>query len=258
MEFYFAKDFNGRLGLSKVDYWRCKECGCTVSKTHFAMNDTEWSALNSRYHSYHGTQVAADDRRWVERLNLQARTICELGKAGIIGRRRPWIDFGCGDGKLADLLDAAGFSTLRYEKFLPQAASGYLTEEKLRQTKFDLVISTSVFEHVRSLAALDEVVSVLSEKGVLALHTLVSNVVPADPDWFYLLPVHCTFLTNRSMQLLFKRWGFFYSLYHLESRMWFCLRKNDGKAAEQLAASWKTNRYQGQVHFKSGFVDYWK
>ena len=44
---------------------------------------------------------------------------------------------------------------------------------KLIKRSYDLVLSSAVFEHVRSRNTLDEIESYVSEQGSLAVHTLV-------------------------------------------------------------------------------------
>ena len=84
---------------------------------------------------------------------------------------------------------------------------------------------------------------------------MVREAVPRDPNWFYLLPVHCAFFTNTSMQILFEKWGFSSSLYAIDARMWFWFRSEAEGTAIAL-------RRAGLLHdegyrFKHGFVDYW-
>lgn len=254
-EAYFTKDFLGRHGLGRVEYVRCGACGFVQSKTHLEMSDGEWGALNRAYHSYHGSQTNADDHRWVDRLQLQADVIAQAAEAGLLPRSAPWVDHGCGDGKLSALLEARGLPTLKYEAYPPAGAQGYLTAAEFAARKYDLVISTSVFEHVRSLASLDEIAERVSASGVLAVHTMVCETVPRDASWFYLIAVHCALFSNESMRRLFMRWGYVASLYQLESRLWFWF-KHDSPALAEFA---RRSQAGGTVfHYKAGFMDYWK
>src|SRR4051794_5601313 len=101
----FSKDFNV-FGLTKVDYWRCPTCGFTMSKTHAAMNPTEWESLNHDYHSaYLGTEVNMDDPRWLARLQSQATVLHDAAEIGLLNPKGKWLDYACGDGKLSELLE---------------------------------------------------------------------------------------------------------------------------------------------------------
>lgn len=254
MSFYFVKDFKGACGLRKVEYWRCEVCGQTVSKTHFDMAQSDWERLNQRYHaSYQRTNANPDDPRWMERINAQASTIANLSKNGFLPRDNPWIDYGCGDGKLSNLLNNAGINLLKFDSYMFDSERDYVGEKSLIKNHYDVVVNTSVFEHVRSINVLDEIAGLVSEQGVFALHVLVVECVPKDPEWFYLIPAHCAFYTNKSMQILFKRWCFKASVYHVESRMWFWFKTNVN-AVKKFVQAKNDNAYC----FKSGFMDYWK
>ena len=124
------------------------------------------------------------------------------------------------------MLKSEGIEVLKFERYMPQHGSGYVGEEALNE-KFSMVINTSVFEHGREIEALDEIAGLVDSSGVLGLHVMVRDVIPCDPTWFYLLPVHCAFYSNRSMEILFDRWGFASSIYHVPSRMWFWFRSHD-------------------------------
>lgn len=256
---YLSKPF-GQYGLSQVDYLECEYCYFVVSKTHLEMPEARWEQLNQEYHqSYQGTNGNPDDKRWIERLNLQAAVIADLRRLGLLPCKLPWLDYGCGDGKLSETLSQLyDFCLLKYDRYMPPKA-GYLSEADLSRKGYDLVISTSVFEHVRDYARLDEIASLVSDDGVLAIHTLVSERITCDPDWFYLLPVHCAFHTNKGMQILFDRWGYETSIYHVNSRLWVWFKKNGEKIQDVITtANSRAGRQEFHYFFKKGFVDYWK
>lgn len=253
---YFSKEFNGECGLRVVHYWRCAGCGLVVSKSHFEMTDREWQQLNHDCHAaYQGGEQNRYDPSWLARLNAQRDNLVELASAGVLPRRRPWIDYGCGDGKLADMLGMQDLPTLKYDKYAPAHEAGFVGDEALR-CKFPVVINTSVLEHVRGIEALDEMANLVDDDGVFALHTLVRESIPNDPTWFYLMPVHTVFYTNRSMQTLFDRWRFTASIYHVPSRMWFAYRREPGCLAEFVER--KQAAGSKDFCYKRGFVDYWK
>lgn len=206
-----------------------------------------------------GTPENQDDPKWEVRLTAQAATIVKLAKSNLLVRELPWVDYGCGDGKLANLLTECKLLTLKFDRYMFLGSKGYLTEADLTSTKYSVVINTSVFEHVRSIETLDKIAGLIAEAGVLALHVLVRESIPQDPTWFYLLPIHCAFYTNKSMQILFDRWGFDSSVYHLESRMWFWFKKNDD-ALSTFKKIIEQEKVAGinEFYFKKGFMDYWK
>jgi hypothetical protein len=253
---YFTKDFGGVCDLQKVRYRQCVTCGFSFSETHYALSDDDWGELNERYHlSFFGQDECEDDPRWFERLTQQSEVLLHLQSKAIFPTDLPYYDYGCGDGKLSDMLASNRMLVRKYDKFLGGGHSGYLTDKEVRSGNFGLVVNTSVMEHVRDLQTLDDIAnSVHPARGVLAMHTWVGKVVPRDDKWFYLLPVHISFFTNKAMGILLSRWGFVASVYVVAPRMWFLFRENSlaQKAYEGLAA------VRDDVFHKAGFVDYWQ
>jgi Methyltransferase domain len=248
-----TKDFRGENGLGDVHYERCTQCGLVISRTHYELDDDAWEALNAEYHkAYLGTDVNLDDPRWMDRLAHQAALLPKL--TGITPAGLPWLDYGAGDGQLADMVAAAGAPMRKYDRYLPLGADGFLDEDELVPGGFGLVITTSVFEHVRGVEPLDEVNRLVADAdGVMALHTLVRGEVPADPHWFYFLPVHCTFFTNRSLEVLVDRWGYTASSYHVDARLWCLTRLAEDELRDRLAAAGAPD----DTHVSSGFMAYW-
>ena len=121
------------------------------------MSDTAWEKLNFNCHnSYQNQDYNPSDPRWYERLSLQAEVINKLAQLKVIFNSLPWVDWGCGDGKLVDILNQRGLDVQKYD-FYMQHNSDYLTNEALEQTKYSLLINTSVFEHIRERHTLDAI-----------------------------------------------------------------------------------------------------
>lgn len=259
LSYFFEKNFCGQWSLDKVEYWKCSCCGLTLARTIYEMSQQAWRALNDVYHTSlfvlsSDAHAGQDPRRPmrlrdIERFRAQVLVIGLLCQRGLLPRRFSWVDYGCGDGLLADSLTERQMPTQKFDPYIQ--GEGFLTVKELEQ-QFSVVISTAVFEHVRKREDLDRIASLVAEDGVLALHTFVCEAIPKDPDWFYLLPVHCTMFTNNSMQRLFDQWGFMASLYHVPSQMWFWFRKNID-AVKSFMESTPTG-----FHAREAFVDYWK
>lgn len=259
VHFSFSRDFP-EFGLKRVDYVKCKRCGFLFAETLAALVEARWAHINQQFHScYQGKTEDPNDPRWQARLNAQARVVADLADSHLLASERPWVDYGCGDGKLSTLL--AEIYSLRlgkYEKYMVQG-KGYMQAEDMKSGGFDFVVSTSVFEHLRSRAELDEIAMLVADNGAMGIHTLVTEEVPCDPKWFYFLPVHCSFFTNRSMQVLFEDWGYKASVYNVESRLWVWF-KGDADMVERVikAKNARTLEVQPIYYFKRGFMDYWK
>lgn len=257
MSFFFSKPFHA-YGLDTADYWRCDHCGFVISETHAEMTPAAWERINYEQHaSYQGTDGDPADPNWLTRLQNQAVMLHDLQQMGLLNRNGRWLDYACGDGKLSDILQTRyDLDLLKYERYL-QRKEGYLGDKDLVPGSFDFVITTSVFEHFTRREQFDFVEALLSKRGVLGVHTLVCESVPADPTWFYLHPVHCTFHTNRSMEILFRQWGYTSSVYNVEGQLWLWF-KNDPRDVD-ARIRWANGRPHGPAYvFKEGFVDYWK
>ncbi len=256
---FLAKRFDC-FGLGEVDYVECVSCGFVRSRTHAEMTNESWDALNRSYHgSFHGTDTDVNDPAWVARLRAQADILEIAAAAGLISTDRPCLDWGCGDAKLCQLLaDRGSFDLRPFDRHAD--FPGCLSEDELVPGKFGFVLTTSVLEHIRDRSSLDEIPNlVAADGGVMGLHTLVAERIPCDPGWFYLLPVHCAFFTNRSMEILCEQWGFRCSTYHPGSRLWLLFRSEPGVIAERVErANRRIPEGASAFVFKRGFVDYWK
>ncbi len=255
---YFDKRYN-KFDLSTVEYSRCVECGFVISKTHVDMTQSEWETLNNCYHSsFHGTDECEDDPRWVTRLNSQATVIADLNSLGLLPNKQPWLDYGCGDAKLSKLLlNDFGLILYKYDRYLGDHS--YLKLSDLKSRSFSFVITTSVFEHIFKRKDLNKISSLVNDNGVFGIHTYVDENITNDPDWFYLLPVHCSFYSNKSMKILFDEWGYKASIYHVDSRLWFWFKTDiDAIESKIQIANKRPGREFLYYHFKRGFMDYWK
>jgi hypothetical protein len=251
--YYFTKRF-ALYGLGDVRYSRCQDCGFVASQTHFEMSDGEWAALNQAFHS---DSNAREDNPYNrnQRYFNQALMLHLMVRGNMIPRDE-WLDWGSGPGRLSIQLQAHfGLKLSNFDRYMTPLLHA-LPAEALVQRRYSVVVNTAVFEHVRSRDTLDEIESYVARDGQLAVHTLVRGDIPADPDWMYLLPVHCAFHTNRSMELLMQQWGYTCSVYNEHSKMWIMFKKapeDVKKGADQLNAvlGWE------YLHYKERFMDYW-
>lgn len=253
-EFHFAKTFDC-YALGTVDYRRCTHCGFVLSQTHAELSPEEWSRLNVEYHAAdQGSETNPDDLKWLARLGKQTAMLERAARIGLLDAGGRWLDYACGDGKLSDLLHDRGLTLLKYDRYMP-AKADYLDDSDLAAGRFDLVLTTSVFEHLTRREHFDAIERLIAPQGVMGLHTLVREEIPPDPTWFYLLPVHCAFHTNRSMQLLFRQWGYACSVYDLESTLWLWFKEDAATIRQRLDRAGDEGR---AFIFKEDFVDYWK
>ena len=256
MSFYFSKHF-GQYGLNDVDYWLCPECGFTASKTHFDLTHAEWETLNLAFHTAHNRRED-DPYNRRQRYFHQAQMLYLMQQHGLIAGKR-WLDWGSGEGDVSvQLREHFGLMLENFDQYIqplinPVSQSGL----KEKVASCDLVLSTAVFEHVRSRQILDEIESFVAEAGCLAVHTLVRGQIPNDPEWMYLLPVHCAFYTNKSMQILMKKWGYTCSVYNEYAKMWIMFRQKNPGGVQNSVMHFNQLIGWEYLHYKEGFMDYW-
>lgn len=255
---FLAKRFE-QFGLGDVQYDRCVDCGFVFSRTHHAMTESEWESLNNQWVSqYQGTDHNPEDPRWMERLRAQEDIVAHAARHGLLPAGR-WLDYGAGDGKLAAALKKNYAIHLEKYEHSSNPAKGYLRAEELVPNAFSVVLHSAVMEHLRFRSQLDGIFNLVTDAGVMILHTLVPEQVPKDPDWFYLLSVHCSFYTNDAMQRLFVQYGYQCCAYNVASRLWFWFKQPPAHVKPLIAAanaSTADPRYQ--YIFAEKFVDYWK
>ena len=252
----FSKRFD-TLGLTEVEYWRCEGCGFVLSRTHAEMPPQDWEALNERCHAfYQGLEENHLDPRWKSRLGAQAAVVAELAGVGLIDADGSWLDYGCGDGSLSELLARDyGLTLGKYDRYMARDGS-YLPSEAARPGAFDFVITTAVFEHLTGRSQMDDIEALVAPGGAFGVCTLVAEHVPSDPKWFYLEPPHCAFFSNAAMDRLFRDWGYRCSIYHVEARLWVWFRSDPAEVAAKVEHLNAQGR--GPYHFKEGFLDYWR
>jgi hypothetical protein len=264
-KYFFSKSYKSYSGSPFpepliVDYYKCTECGFVLSNTHREMSIDAWSKLNeSWHHLFESTKdLAHINQPPYADQGLALKILSQNGMINISNA----IDYAAGYGTLGKFLSKYfGIQIDSYDRYVhdPENLSHYVNLPA--KASYDLVINSAMFEHITSRAALDEVNDLVSDAGVLVIHTQICENVPQDPNWFYLEPVvHSAFHTNKSMEVLMKQWGYSHSIYALEARIWF-LFKNNYPYLDSLECKVEEINSELQTQylfFKKGFVDYWK
>lgn len=254
MAYFFSKHFDNEDDLGKADYYRCAACGFSACKNHYEMSDTEWVRLNTTWHHRNNLRTDNPWNRSQRHFN-QALMLHLLKKHGIVPTGR-WLDYASGQGGLSSQLDH--HFAIRMDSFdrYVKPESFPIPESDLVKGGFELVSNTAMFEHVRDRRTLDEIESYVATDGCLALHTLVRGEIPSDPEWMYLLPVHCSFFTNHAMSILMQQWGYTCSIYNEQAKMWVLFKSDLPRISARVD---ELNRTMGWkfLHFKAGFMDFW-
>ena len=253
MSHHFTKHFDV-YSLHDAQYMRCGSCGFSASYTHFQMSPAEWECLNIAFHEDNN---AREDNPWNrnQRYFNQSVMLYLLARNGIIPPGK-WLDWGSGTGSLSlQLHEHFGLHLDNFDKYIEPGLFP-VRQSDLVERGYSLVTNTAVFEHVRDRETLDEIESYVSPEGCLGVHTLVRGEIPADPDWMYLLPVHCAFHTNRSMDILMRQWGYKCSIYNEHAKMWVMFKRPTREVESEVE---RLNKLVGwkYLHFKAGFMDFW-
>ena len=263
--YYFSKYYPTFLGSPftdtlKVDYYKCEKCGFVISQTHREMNQTQWEQLNTSWH-HHFEQNPETNPTNQPPYADQALALVLLSNHNVM-KIEDALDYAAGYGAMAKVLKKYfGKNIFIYDKYVQDSHNhlSYVEEQNLK--KYKLVINSAMFEHVLEREHLDYVNNLVDSDGVLMLHTVVCENVPADPNWFYITPmVHTAFHTNKSMNILMKQWGYSDSIYSPQAKSWFLLKK-DAPAIHDLEKKvGEINRELQTKYFfyKNGFMDYWK
>ena len=254
MKFYFKKAFDD-YGLKEVDYFRCGECGFCASKTHYEMSYKEWSDLNFSYYSANHRRTD-NPYNQNQRYFNQALMLNIIYRHGLIAGNR-WLDWGSGNGNVASLLNKYfQISMDTYDKYFTSEFNN-VEASSLEAKSFNFVMTTAVIEHLRTRSELDEIEAYVAQTGCFSIHTLVAQSIPKDPYWMYLLPVHCSFFTNRSMDILMEQWGYRCSVYNEKAKLWSLFR-NEPSFIQSKSEGVNNSLGWEYLHYKIGFMDYWK
>lgn len=259
--YYFSKTYAGERydfvmkDIGPVDFWRCVDCGFTISKTMQDLSPAQWEKVNADWHHRDESKETVSSTNQAPYAE-QALMLAVLGRNGFIDLTS-MLDYAAGYGHLAGILGKYfGIELPIFERYVTQGARTYVAEDQL--SRYKTVINSAMFEHVTRREHLEEVNGLVTDDGALVLHTVVCENIPADPDWFYIIPpVHTALHTNKSMQVLMNQWGYKSSIYSPQSKCWVLFKQESNDMAERVEAlNWEM---QTQWFFyKPGFVDYWK
>ncbi|GHV27523.1 hypothetical protein AGMMS4952_09350 [Spirochaetia bacterium] len=242
--------------IGVVDYWKCKNCGFVSSKTYQELPFKKWEKLNSDFHHFGENLKSNNDRLGNQPPYLQQATMLNILQNKKIINPAKMLDYAGGYGTLSKILEKYyGLGLLVYDPYIQTNETNYVLKEQLE--KYKVVINSAMFEHVISRQDLDNVNDLVDMDGCLVLHTRICEEIPKDPDWFYVLPVHCAFHTNMSMEILMRQWKYESSIYCPVARCWVLFKK-DRKDFHEIIKKINLEFEQDYLFYKKGFLDYWK
>ncbi len=261
---YFTKHYaETKLSDSLlVEYCKCPKCGFVYSRTHQEMPKSNWEALYLRCHNSFESDLSSRTINQPPYAGM-AMAVNILAKNGVIYVDRT-LDYAAGKGTLSKVLSKYHDINIDcYDRYVFDDPSSdyvhYVSTSSLGD--YNVVVNSAMFENVVARQDLDEVNGCVTADGVLMLHTLVCESVPADFGWFYLDPiVHCAFHTNKSMGILMNQWGYSDSIYAPIAKSWFLFKKGNPLIKDLSGIIDRiNNQFQSDIfHHKKGFVDFWK
>jgi 2-polyprenyl-6-hydroxyphenyl methylase/3-demethylubiquinone-9 3-methyltransferase len=182
-----------------IYYHRCPECRFifTTAFDHFTKEDF-------RRHIYNDDYVLVDPEYQQVRPKVNAELVSSL-----FPHARPTriLDYGGGEGRLAELLHPAGFPHVdTYDPFVPRHADK-------PAGRYDCVISFEVLEHSTDPArTLADMIDSVTDPGLILFSTLLQ---PADIEyiglhWWYAAPRngHVSLYSQASLERLVQPFGF--------------------------------------------------
>jgi SAM-dependent methyltransferase len=185
-----------------IYYRRCDSCGFLFSDSF-----DDWDAADFQRHIYNDDYITVDPDYIESRPAANAAFVERLFGASRASLRV--LDYGGGNGKMAELLRTNGFPVVEtYDPFTPEYA-------RLPGTVFDLVTCFETFEHLPDpRVGIGDIVQRLGNPGLVLFTTLVQ---PEDFDrlgmaWWYIAPRngHISIFTRRTLALAWQRHGFLF------------------------------------------------
>lgn len=237
-----------------VDYYKCCNCGFTISKTHIELETNRWVKLNSDFHHYIENNVSTTNQPPY----IDQAIMLKLLKENNIINLDSAIDFAGGYGTLSKILKRYfNLDLAIYDPYVQDLnQNNYIKKSEL--SKYDVVINSALFEHLYTRESFEEINDLVSDSGFLIIHSVICENIPQDENWFYMEPpVHCSFHTNASMAILMKQWNYEASVYCLSAKSWILIKKTNSDLRNKIDlinSELQTNYFI----YKDGFVDYWK
>ena len=261
MEYFFSKIYDKypfkemMKHIGEVDYYKCSNCGFTISKTHQEIDNEKFEKLNYDFHHYlENCETDVNQPPYLE----QSMMINVLLKNQIL--EDDMLDYAGGYGTLSKSLKKYfDISLPVYDPYVQSDDFENYVEKKDLKT-YKTVVTSALFEHILTREGFDEINALVDANGggSLIIHTVICENIPKDPNWFYIEPpVHTTFHTNKSMSILMKQWGYEASIYCLSAKSWILLKEASQEIKEKVENINKEFQTEYLI-YKEGFVDYWK
>lgn len=195
-----------------VYYYQCGTCSL-VFTTAF----DKWSKSEFIEHIYNEGYIEVDPGYLEERPASNARLVSNFVKHQ---KELHILDYGGGNGRLSEILNANGFHTKSWD---PMDSSATRPDSG----KFYVVTAFEVFEHTPTpIETFVEATEFLNNDGVLLFSTLtIDNLPPRACYFWYISPRngHITIFTKRSLKILAEKFG--YRIHHMTKGLHLAYRQ---------------------------------
>ena len=178
---------------TNITYYHCKECEY-IFKSHEHHQD--FSTQKERYNLHENDEKDEGYKAYFQRfLDFTLP---------LTGQPKSALDFGCGRSSLlASLLENEGIACDYYDPI-------YYPTVLNNSKKYELIVSTEVFEHLHQpRVVFESLLERLEEGGYLALQTQFhSNDIESFKKWYYHQdPTHIVFFTVQTFRVLCEMYG---------------------------------------------------
>jgi 2-polyprenyl-6-hydroxyphenyl methylase/3-demethylubiquinone-9 3-methyltransferase len=201
----FSKSCEARHGLLlppadwQVTYHRCPECGFLFTPAFDG-----WSIDRFITEIYNDQYILVDPDYAAVRPDVCAKIVVQL--FGGSDPRPGVLDYGGGEGRLADHLTSAGFAATTYDPMVPAHAA-------LPEARFDLVTCFETLEHVPDpLDTLTRIAARVRDPGLVLFSTALQpeDFAAEGLGWWYVAPRngHISIFSAAALHLAWRHLGF--------------------------------------------------
>lgn len=182
-----------------VQYRQCQQCALLFTDTF-----DDWSQADFEAHIYNAAYETVDPDYAGKRPEALAQTV--IGAFGAARAELDILDYGGGNGRLAELLNEAGIRCRTYDPFTPAFAAR-------PDRKFNLVTCFETLEHMPDpVAGVGDIAGLVADGGAVLFSTLVQPAEFANIGlgWWYVGPRngHVTLFSRQALAVLWARFGF--------------------------------------------------
>lgn len=183
-----------------VDFYICKECGY-IHAPYFI----SWGSDDFAKNVYNSDYVKFDPDFKLVRPQQQASTLI---RSGWFNKQIKHLDYGCGNGKLVELLKTQGYKSIGYDPFY--------NENEISDT-YDIITCFEVLEHTVNPKQLFYDINKASKKNTIIFFTTyrydkVLGIKPISSlaDWWYtgVRNGHISFYSNKTINYIANKYEY--------------------------------------------------